>query len=131
MLIFTDTEFSFKVLECLAARKQLLSEDCHKKLFYVRKQELRDSSSDFTLMNSCHAMVQQYCHDRDSAQALECLKKFKDEPTFDDKCKNVVIKRMIEQNTDYRFNPALQSACLLDINKHCKSVSVSQIHMPN
>ncbi|XP_012256488.2 Golgi apparatus protein 1 [Athalia rosae] len=111
-----------QILECLASKKKLLSEDCHKKLFNVRKQELQDSSSDFMLLNKCHTMVRQFCHELDQSQALDCLKRYKDEPTFDEKCKNVVIKRMIEQNTDYRFNPALQSACASDIDTHCKYI---------
>ncbi|XP_015515645.1 Golgi apparatus protein 1 [Neodiprion lecontei] len=111
-----------QILECLASNKQFLSDDCHKKLFNVRKQELRDSSSDFALLNKCHAMLRQYCHEESQSQALTCLKKFKDERTFDDGCKDIVIQRMIEQNTDYRFNPKLQSACSSDIDKHCKNV---------
>ncbi|KOC67661.1 Golgi apparatus protein 1 [Habropoda laboriosa] len=111
-----------QILECLAAHKSKLSDACHKQLFKVRKQEFQDSSSDFALLNSCHLMVRQFCHDISRSQALDCLKKYKDEPTFDDKCKNIVIRRMIEQNTDYRFNTALQTACSYDINKHCKEV---------
>lgn len=67
-------------------------------------------------------MIRQYCHDVSKSQTLDCLKRYKDELTFDDKCKNIVIRRMIEQNTDYRFNNALQNACFYDIDKHCKEV---------
>ena len=68
-------------------------------------------------------MVRQFCHDVDKSKALDCLKLHKDEASFiDDKCKNFIIKRMIEQNTDYRFNPALKSSCESDINNHCKGV---------
>ncbi|CAL7951690.1 unnamed protein product [Xylocopa violacea] len=115
-----------ETLECLAAHKSKLSDACHKQLFKVRKQEFQDSSSDFALLNNCRAMVRQFCHDISRSQALDCLKKYKDEPTFDDKCKNIVIRRMIEQNTDYRFNTALQTACSYDINKHCKEVLVNE-----
>lgn len=93
-------------------------------MFKIRKQEFQDSSSDFALLNNCRVMVKQFCHDISRSQALDCLKKYKDEPTFDDKCKNIVVRRMIEQNTDYRFNTALQIACSYDINKHCKEVKI-------
>lgn len=112
-----------RILECLASQKPKLSETCHKNLFKVRQQEFQDSSTDYLLINSCKSMIRQYClDDSDKSKALDCLKKYKDEPIFDDKCKNIVIKRMIEQNTDYRFNPALQSACTKDIVNHCKEV---------
>ncbi|XP_006615715.1 Golgi apparatus protein 1 isoform X2 [Apis dorsata] len=115
-----------QILECLAAHKSKLSDACHKQLFKVRKQEFQDSSSDFALLNNCRIMVRQFCHDISRSQALDCLKKYKDEPTFDDKCKNIVVRRMIEQNTDYRFNTALQIACSYDINKHCKEVLLNE-----
>ncbi|XP_033338391.1 Golgi apparatus protein 1 [Megalopta genalis] len=111
-----------QILECLAAHKSKLSDACHKQIFKVRKQEFQDSSSDFALLNTCRVMVRQFCHDVSRSQALDCLKRYKDEPTFDGKCKNIVIRRMIEQNTDYRFNTALQASCSSDINKHCKEV---------
>lgn len=112
----------FQVLECLASHKSKLTDMCHKQLFKVRKQEFQDSSSDVPLLNTCRVMIRQFCHDVSKSQTLDCLKRYKDELTFDDKCKNIVIRRMIEQNTDYRFNTALQNACGSDIDRHCKEV---------
>ncbi|KAG8034414.1 hypothetical protein G9C98_007490 [Cotesia typhae] len=116
-----------QVLECLASKKNKLSVLCHKQLFKVRQQDFQDSSSDFLLLNTCRSMMKQYClEDIDKSKALECLKRWKDEPAFDEKCKNVVLKRMIEQNTDYRFNVALQSSCSRDIVSHCQEVLNNQ-----
>jgi Golgi apparatus protein 1 len=117
------------VLECLASNKPKLGEDCHSQVFKVRKQEFQDSSSDFALLNACHSMVRQFCYDIDRSKALDCLKRYKDEPMFDDKCRTFVINRMIEQNTDYRFNAALQNACSLDISRHCKQVCLVKHNM--
>lgn len=112
-----------QILECLATKKKKLSDTCHRKLFKVRQQEFQDSSSDFVLLNECRSMIRQFCSDDiDKSKALECLKKYKDEPIFEEKCKNIVLKRMIEQNTDFRFNVALESACSSDINNHCHEV---------
>lgn len=72
-------------------------------------------------------MVKQFCHEVDRSKSLDCLKRYKDEAMFDDKCRSFVLTRMAEQNTDYRFNTALQSACSVDINKHCKRVSIHSI----
>ncbi|KZC10387.1 Golgi apparatus protein 1, partial [Dufourea novaeangliae] len=115
-----------QILECLAAHKSKLSDACHKQLFKVRKQEFQDSSSDFALLNTCRVMVREFCRDISRSQALDCLKRHKDAPTFDEKCKNIVIRRMIEQNTDYRFNTVLQASCSSDINKHCKEVLIHE-----
>lgn len=120
---FTIEPGNSQVLECLATQKNKLSDQCHKQLFKVRHQEFQDSSTDFMLLNSCRSMIRQFCYDVDRAQALDCLKNNKDQVAFDAKCKNVVIRRMIEQNTDYRFNGALQSACSKEIADHCSEVS--------
>lgn len=71
-------------------------------------------------------MIRQFCRDLDRSKALDCLKQHKDDAMFDDKCKNFVVNRMVEQNTDYRFNPALQASCSSDIKRHCKHVSFAK-----
>ncbi|XP_063230835.1 Golgi apparatus protein 1 [Bacillus rossius redtenbacheri] len=115
-----------QILECLQINVKNLSPDCHKAIFNVEKQELLDSSSDYVLITKCRQMIRQFCHEEDQSHALECLKRFKDEMTFDPKCKVVVVRRMIEQNQDYRFNPLLQKGCHLDIPKFCADVVASE-----
>lgn len=53
---------------------------------------------------------------------LDLLQRYKDETTFDPKCKAIVVRRMIEQSHDYRFNPMLQKGCHIDISKFCSEV---------
>lgn len=67
-------------------------------------------------------MIRQYCHDIDRSKALDCLKVHKDEPLFDTNCHMVIVNRMIEQNLDYRFNPALKEACNENIHQYCATV---------
>ncbi|PSN56256.1 Golgi apparatus protein 1 [Blattella germanica] len=110
------------VLECLQRNKPKLTFDCHRAVFNVEKQELMDSSIDYTLMTTCRHMIRQFCHEEDQSQALVCLKRYKDETTFDPKCKMIVVRRMIEQSQDYRFNPMLQKGCHPDISKFCSEV---------
>ena len=50
------------------------------------------------------------------------LQRFKDETTFDPKCKVIVVRRMIEQSHDYRFNPLLLKGCHIDISKFCSDL---------
>ncbi|KAJ8669296.1 hypothetical protein QAD02_000555 [Eretmocerus hayati] len=111
-----------QILECLALNKPKLGEECHAQVFRVRKQEFQDSSSDYALLNACNSMLKQFCNEEPQSNALNCLKKHKNVSMFDEKCKTFVVNRMAEQNTDYRFNPALQTDCSVDINRHCKNV---------
>lgn len=67
-------------------------------------------------------MLRQYCHDTDRSKTLDCLKIYKDEPLFDSACHLVVVNRMISQNMDFRFNPALQEACSSNIADHCTAI---------
>lgn len=53
---------------------------------------------------------------------LDLLQRYKDETTFDAKCKVIVVRRMIEQSHDYRFNPLLMKGCHIDISKFCSGV---------
>jgi Fe2+ transport system protein B len=53
---------------------------------------------------------------------LDLLQRYKDETTFDPKCKVIVVRRMIEQSHDYRFNPLLLKGCHIDIAKFCSGV---------
>jgi Golgi apparatus protein 1 len=53
---------------------------------------------------------------------LDLLQRYKDETTFDPKCKGIVVRRMIEQSHDYRFNPMLQKGCHVDISEFCSEV---------
>lgn len=69
-------------------------------------------------------MIKKFCKNDDKSEVLHCLKLSKDIDMFDDKCKNFVVNRMIEQNTDYRFNPDLQASCSLDYKRHCKHVCI-------
>lgn len=108
-----------KVLECLQTNSPKLGSDCRHAIFNVKKSELTDSSTDYTLMNTCRDMIRQYCHDTEKSKVLDCLKVHRDEMLFDTNCHLIVINRMIEQNTDYRFNPLLQESCKKNIAEYC------------
>lgn len=112
-------------MECLQNEHDKLGPVCRHAIFAIRKSELTDSATDYTLLNSCRDMIRQYCHDTDTAKTLECLKIHKDEPLFDGVCRLVVVNRMIEQNMDIRFNPMLQSACSKNIADYCTNIVAS------
>ncbi|KAI8427567.1 hypothetical protein MSG28_002072, partial [Choristoneura fumiferana] len=109
-------------LECLQTAKGQLTDSCRKAIFVVRKQEFTDNGIDYHLINTCNNMIDLYCHNTEPAKILECLKVHHDKPDFPESCKVVIVNRMIEQNTDYRFNINLQNACDLDIKKYCSAI---------
>lgn len=110
------------MLECLQSHSAQLGAECKHAIFAVKKSELTDSATDYTLISTCRDMIRQYCHDTEKSKVLDCLKVHKDEMLFDTNCHMIVINRMIEQNTDYRFNPLLQEACKKNIAEHCTKI---------
>lgn len=90
----------------------------------IKRSELGDSGTDYTLVNTCKEMIYKFCPNTESMQLLNCLKTYKDDPTFDQRCHLVVVNRMIEQNTDFRFNPTLQSACGKNIDRYCSNIVI-------
>lgn len=111
-----------QALECLIQKTPRLGKDCHHAIFMIKKSELGDSGTDYTLINTCKDMVYKFCRNTESLKLLDCLKAYKDDENFDQRCHLVVVNRMIEQNTDYRFNPSLQSACGKNIDRYCSNV---------
>ncbi|KAE9535287.1 hypothetical protein AGLY_008020 [Aphis glycines] len=113
---------SAQVLVCLEMNKSLLSDQCHRVIFLIQRQDLTDSSSDYVLLTKCHKMLQIYCKEENTSRALSCLKKFKHDLTFEKQCQSLVIQRMIEQSDDYRLDPALHHSCQADINLYCSQI---------
>ncbi|XP_061387382.1 Golgi apparatus protein 1-like, partial [Musca vetustissima] len=109
-------------LECLTLNTPRLGSDCHHAIFLVKKSELGDSATDYTLVNTCKEMTYKYCSKEDPMRLLDCLKVYKDDPSFDARCHLVVVNRMIEQNTDFRFNPSLQFHCGKNIDRYCSDI---------
>ncbi|KAM8707780.1 hypothetical protein ACLKA7_014850 [Drosophila subpalustris] len=109
-------------LECLVQNTPRLGKACHHAIFMIKKSELGDSGTDYTLLNTCKEMVYKFCPNEESVKLLDCLKKYKDDSSFDQRCHLVVVNRMIEQNTDFRFNPSLQSACGKNIDRYCSNI---------
>ncbi|EDW18737.1 Golgi apparatus protein 1 isoform X2 [Drosophila mojavensis] len=113
-----------QALECLIQKTPRLGKNCHHAIFMIKRSELGDSGTDYTLVNTCKEMIYKFCPNTESMQLLNCLKTYKDDPTFDQRCHLVVVNRMIEQNTDFRFNPTLQSACGKNIDRYCSNIVI-------
>lgn len=109
-------------MECLQTNRIKLGDSCRHAIFAIKKSELTDSGTDYTLINTCKDMLELFCRDKPLENALHCLKTHKDEPQFEQKCHLVVVNRMIEQNMDYRFNPLLQEACAQNIASFCTKI---------
>lgn len=72
-LTFFSLFFFLKVLECLQNQLKL-GESCRHVLFAIKKSELTDSGTDYTLLNTCKDMINQFCHNAEQTKVLECLK---------------------------------------------------------
>lgn len=111
-----------QIVECLKENKKQLTSRCHQNVFKLQKVEMMDPELDYTLMRVCKQMIKRFCPESDSKNMLLCLKQNKNSEMMDPKCKQMITKRQITQNTDYRLNPILRKACDADIPKFCHSI---------
>ncbi|KAL2762146.1 Golgi apparatus protein 1 isoform 2 precursor, partial [Daubentonia madagascariensis] len=111
-----------QIIECLKENKKQLSTRCHQKVFKLQETEMMDPELDYTLMRVCKQMIKRFCAEADSKTMLQCLKQNKNSELMDPKCKQMITKRQITQNTDYRLNPVLRKACKADIPKFCHGI---------
>uniref|UniRef100_A0A3P9JN31 Golgi apparatus protein 1 n=1 Tax=Oryzias latipes TaxID=8090 RepID=A0A3P9JN31_ORYLA len=111
-----------QIIECLKDKKEKLTPRCHQKVFKLQEVEMVDPELDYQLMRVCKHMIKRFCTEADGKNVLQCLKQNKNSETMDPKCKQMITKRQITQNTDYRLNPVLRKACKADIPKFCSSV---------
>uniref|UniRef100_A0A8C2K0G2 Golgi apparatus protein 1 n=1 Tax=Cyprinus carpio TaxID=7962 RepID=A0A8C2K0G2_CYPCA len=111
-----------QIIECLKENKKQLSQVCHQKIFKLQETEMMDPELDYQLMRVCKQMIKRFCTESDAKNMLQCLKLNKNSELMDPKCKQMITKRQITQNTDYRLNPVLRKACKADIPKFCQSI---------
>ncbi|XP_023840864.1 Golgi apparatus protein 1 isoform X1 [Salvelinus sp. IW2-2015] len=111
-----------QVIECLKENKKQLTQRCHHKVFKLQEVEMMDSELDYQLMRVCKPMIRRFCTEADAKNMLQCLKQNKNSELMDPKCKQMITKRQITQNTDYRLNPVLRKSCKADIPKFCQSI---------
>uniref|UniRef100_A0AAZ3NVF2 Golgi apparatus protein 1 n=1 Tax=Oncorhynchus tshawytscha TaxID=74940 RepID=A0AAZ3NVF2_ONCTS len=112
----------YDMMECLKERKKQLSQQCHQRVFKLQEGEMLDPELDYQLMRVCKQMIKRFCTDVDAKNMLQCLKQNKNSELMDPKCKQMITKRQITQNTDYRLNPILRKACKADIPKFCQPI---------
>uniref|UniRef100_A0A3Q1I7W5 Golgi apparatus protein 1 n=1 Tax=Anabas testudineus TaxID=64144 RepID=A0A3Q1I7W5_ANATE len=104
-----------QVIECLKENKRFLNSRCHQRIFNLQQVEMAEPELDYQLMRVCKHMIK-------PKNVLQCLKQNKNSELMDPKCKQMITKRQITQNTDYRLNPVLRKACKADIPKFCQSI---------
>ncbi|CAL8352811.1 unnamed protein product [Merluccius merluccius] len=111
-----------QMIECLKENKKQLTPRCHQRVFRLQEVEMSDPELDYQLMRVCKQMIKRFCTDADARNVLQCLKQNKNSELMDPKCKQMITKRQITQNTDFRLNPVLRKACRADIPKFCQPV---------
>ncbi|KAL0968110.1 hypothetical protein UPYG_G00262530 [Umbra pygmaea] len=135
-----------QVIECLRENKRQLSQRCHHRVFKLQEVEMMDPELDYQLIRVCKQMIgavfpkllfiegfiiccsrlpslfQRFCSEADEKNMLQCLKQNKNSELMDPKCKQMITKRQITQNSDYRLNPVLKKSCKADISKFCQNI---------
>ncbi|KAE8296698.1 Golgi apparatus protein 1 Cysteine-rich fibroblast growth factor receptor Precursor [Larimichthys crocea] len=111
-----------QVIECLKENKRQLTQRCHQRIFKLQEVEMVDPELDYQLMRVCKHMIRRFCTESEGKNVLQCLKQNKNSELMDPKCKQLITKRQITQNTDYRLNPVLRKACKADIPKFCQPI---------
>ncbi|KAL4235223.1 glycogenin glucosyltransferase glg1 [Mactra antiquata] len=110
-----------QVIECLKEHKNKLPPVCHKKIF-DREVDEAVQGGDFLLFRECKQMIKTHCMEKEPGDIFDCLKKNMNSDTFEPKCRDIVLKRAMQETKDYRLNPSLAKACRLDIPKFCREV---------
>ncbi|XP_049579323.1 Golgi apparatus protein 1 isoform X1 [Syngnathus scovelli] len=111
-----------QVIECLKENKRQLTQRCRQKIFKLQEVEMVDPDLDYQLMKVCKQMIRRFCTESEGKNVLQCLKQNKNSELMDPKCKQMITKRQITQNTDFRLNPILRKACKADIPKFCQPI---------
>ena len=110
-------------IECLKSQKQkTLTKKCRKQLFKEEQEEANDNDVDFALVRGCKREIKEHCSGEDGRDILRCLKSFSHDFDFNQKCLDMLNKRIVQQSQDYRLNPNLKKNCRKDILKFCSSV---------
>ena len=111
-----------QILECLKTNMPQLKKSCQRHLFQHQRIEMNDNSVDYSLMTNCKTAINKFCPNSDSKEVLFCLRDSRDSIGMDKRCRSLVMKRLAQQNTDYRLNPRLKSACQRDVPKFCADI---------
>ncbi|XP_054162657.1 Golgi apparatus protein 1-like [Oppia nitens] len=111
-----------RVVECLKSNMHRLTKACQRLLFERQRIEMDDNSVDYPLVTNCKAAIVKFCPNDDYKDILLCLRDHRHSIGMDDRCRTIVIKRLAQQNSDYRLNPQLKTACEKDVPKFCAKV---------
>ncbi|OBS81393.1 hypothetical protein A6R68_20421 [Neotoma lepida] len=116
------------------AKEHRVSLKCRKQLRVEELEMTEDIRLEPDLYEACKSDIKSYCStvqygnaqrfcpEADSKTMLQCLKQNKNSELMDPKCKQMITKRQITQNTDFRLNPVLRKACKADIPKFCHGI---------
>ncbi|ELT94856.1 hypothetical protein CAPTEDRAFT_177499 [Capitella teleta] len=116
-----------QVIRCLREHEKSLSKGCYEKVFDREKSEAEDPNNDFLLMTACKRMIKRHCMEKSPREMFRCLRHYKEDEDFDDKCKKVIILRQRMRVKDIHLNPNLEKACHQDMKKFCdESIAASK-----
>ena len=110
-------------VECLKDHKpRRLSPECRKTLHGDEEEEAVNNEVDVPLMRNCKKEIKSHCSNANASSIIDCLAQFAEDFEFDQKCLNIIKRRITQHNQDYRLNTDLAKACKMDIKKYCQSI---------
>ncbi|KAJ6225809.1 hypothetical protein RDWZM_004354 [Blomia tropicalis] len=110
------------VIECLMANMMKLKKSCQRQLFHRQYIELVDNSVDYSLLSICKHAIEKYCASSDLHDVIYCLRDHRKERGLGGNCRSLILKRLLQQNKDYRLNPRLKQGCNSEIKKYCSDI---------
>jgi Golgi apparatus protein 1 len=120
---------SARLAKCLRSKKisakvrgsaSPLSDGCNRKVTSFFEAAAR---TPFTfnpeLASACAANLEEFCSDAPDPMKMFCLRQNKVQ--LEDKCKDEVFKKQLQQAEDIRMDPVLSAACESDMNSLCSN----------
>lgn len=104
------------------ANMMKLKKSCQRQLFHRQYIELVDNSVDYSLLSICKHAIEKYCASSDLHDVIYCLRDHRKERGLGGNCRSLILKRLLQQNKDYRLNPRLKQGCNSEIKKYCSDI---------
>jgi len=113
-----------EVQACLRHQRFDLDWDCQAQLFKSEVESAGDIRLDAQLFRACLLDKRRFCAGvpPGNSQARICLEEHLENERFSSGCRKELVAAMERRASDVRLNPVLLSACMLDVETHCKAL---------
>ena len=114
-----------RVHACLRVHIEFLSPDCRSSEFEEMENELNDVRLNFPVAVSCKTEIAKICAETSQAEVEFCLRRNKNHPMMNPKCRLEVEKDQRLALIDIRLQPMIHVHCMQAMKRLCGDVDVS------